>query len=129
MTRRICVSWTYHAREALKQLPKKVQRNILNKTKALSDVDDPRRIHKPLTGPLQNYYSIKAGRYRVLYQVIDEQLSNGDVYTTIHVIVVCVVKREEGSRNDVYNLAQRLVRFASDALDEHEANSDKDDLE
>ena len=62
MTRRIRVSLTQHALESLKQLTKKVQRNVLNKTRALSDVDDPRNIYKPLSGPLQDCYSIKAGR-------------------------------------------------------------------
>lgn len=124
MTRRIRVSWTQHALESLKQLPKKVQRNILNKTRALSKVDDPRSIYKPLTGPLQDCYSIRAGRYRVLYKVHDEKLSNGDVFTTIHVVIVFTGKREEGSRKDVYKLAEKLVRFAQRDTNEQELNDD-----
>ena len=64
---------------------------------------EPRRQGKTLRGELADFLSIRAAgqRYRVVYRV-EEQNER--------VIVYLVGIRKEGSRQDVYALAQRLVR-------------------
>jgi len=58
LKRRVRVQWSQPAKAKLATLPSKVRRAILDKTKALAD-SDPRDAHKPLTGSLRGYYSIK----------------------------------------------------------------------
>lgn len=111
MKRRVTVQWTRPAKEKLATLPPKVRRAILDKTIALADCD-PRESHKPLTGPLRGYYSIKVSRYRAIYTVREERLANGDTLLLVRVVVVAVGMRKAGDRHDVYALAERLIRFA-----------------
>lgn len=108
---RVTVQWTRPAKEKLSTLPHKIRRVILDKTKALAQCD-PRSAHKPLTGPLRGYYSIKVSRYRAIYSVREETLANGESLLLVHVVVVAVGMRKAGDRLDVYALAERLIRFA-----------------
>lgn len=64
---------------------------------------DPERQGKPLLGELHGLYSIRVGgqRYRVIYRLLPREAI---------VVVVAVGIRREGSRHDIYSLAQRLVR-------------------
>ena len=116
MNRLIKVQWTRPAKEKLAELPPKIRRAILEKTAALANTD-PTRAHKPLTGPLSGYYSIKVSRYRAVYTVLEEQLANGDVLVFVRVVVVAVGMRKDGDKRDVYRLAERLVRFANRPID------------
>ena len=111
LKRRVTVQWTPSAKAKLASLPSKVRRAILEKTKALADCD-PRDAHKPLTGPLRGYYSIKVSRYRAIYTVREERLANGETLLLVQVVVVAVGIRKAGDRHDVYALAERLIRFA-----------------
>ena len=65
---------------------------------------DPEKQGKALTGALAGYRSLRAAgqRYRIIYQV-----DNG----AIIVYVVLIGLRKEGSKADIYELAQRLVRL------------------
>jgi mRNA interferase RelE/StbE len=65
---------------------------------------DPEKQSKALTGALIGYRSLRAAaqRYRIIYQ-----LDNGAVI----VYVVLIGLRKEGSKADIYELAQRLVRL------------------
>jgi mRNA interferase RelE/StbE len=65
---------------------------------------DPVLQGKPLLGELKGYRSLRpAGqRYRIIYRVHE---------ATIEVLVVALGGREEGSREDIYRLAQRLLRL------------------
>jgi mRNA interferase RelE/StbE len=59
---------------------------------------------KPLLGELDGYYSVRAvgQRYRIIYTI--EQ-------TQITVVVVDLGIRKDGSKQDAYNLAKKLLRL------------------
>lgn len=110
--RRVRVLWTRPAAEALRKIPKRFRKTILEKTRALGGEGvDPRRAHKPLTGPLANHYSIKVSRYRAVYTVREQTLASGDVIVEVTVVVVAVGMRKEGDKQDIYNLARKLIRL------------------
>ena len=64
---------------------------------------DPEKQGKPLLGPLKGFRSIRVHhqRYRVLYRV-----DRGEVV----VFIVAVGIRKAGDRQDIYALAQKLLR-------------------
>ena len=66
-------------------------------------VTDPEKQGKPLGGPLRGFRSVRVyhERYRVLYRV-DR--------TEVVVMVVALGIRKEGDRQDIYALAQKLLR-------------------
>jgi mRNA interferase RelE/StbE len=66
-------------------------------------VTDPEKQGKPLLGPLRGFRSVRVyhERYRILYRV-DR--------TEIIVMVVALGIRKEGDRQDIYTLAQKLLR-------------------
>ncbi len=66
-------------------------------------VEEPEKQGKPLRGWLEGFLSTRAAgqRYRIVYRVES---------ATKRVLVYMVGIRKEGSRRDVYALAERLVR-------------------
>jgi mRNA interferase RelE/StbE len=73
---------------------------IMRRIDALEE--EPSKQGNPLRGELAGFLSVRAaGRRRVIYQ-IDE----GKQRVVVHLVGI----RKEGSRQDVYALAQRLVR-------------------
>jgi mRNA interferase RelE/StbE len=66
-------------------------------------VTDPEKQGKPLLGPLRGFRSVRVyhERYRILYRV-DR--------TEVVVMVVALGIRKEGDRQDIYALAQKLLR-------------------
>ena len=66
-------------------------------------VTDPEQQGKPLLGPLQGFRSVRVyrQRYRILYRV-DR--------TEVFVFIVALGIRKEGDRQDIYTLAQKLLR-------------------
>jgi len=66
-------------------------------------MEEPGKLGKPLRGWLAGFMSTRAAgqRYRVVYRIDDEEK---------RVIVYMVGIRKEGSRRDVYALAERLVQ-------------------
>jgi mRNA interferase RelE/StbE len=64
---------------------------------------DPEKQGKPLLGPLRGFRSVRVyhERYRILYRV-DR--------TEVVVMVVALGIRKEGDRQDIYTLAQKLLR-------------------
>jgi mRNA interferase RelE/StbE len=66
-------------------------------------VTDPEKQGKSLLGPLRGFRSVRVyhERYRVLYRV-DR--------TEVVVMVVALGIRKEGDRQDIYALAQKLLR-------------------
>ncbi len=66
-------------------------------------VDEPEKLGKPLRGWLTGFMSTRAAgqRYRVVYKVD---------YKQERVVIYMVGIRKEGSRHDVYELAEHLVR-------------------
>ena len=109
--RRIRIQWTRTARDCLKKLPPKVQRGLVSKADELKGAADPKFTHKPLTGPLSGYYRITYARYRAIYRVDEEKTADGDVIVTIVITFVACGIRAEHSKNDVYNVVQKLVDF------------------
>jgi mRNA interferase RelE/StbE len=65
---------------------------------------EPELQGKVLLGELKGYRSLRAAgqRYRIIYRVHQ---------THVEVLVVAIGRRAEGSREDIYRLAQRLLHL------------------
>lgn len=72
---------------------------------------------KPLLGELEGYYSLRAvgQRYRIIYAIEQVQVT---------VIIVALGIRKEGSKQDVYALAKKLLKLG--LLDESDEDQDDD---
>lgn len=70
---------------------------------------------KPLLGELDGYYSVRAvgQRYRILYTIQQSEVT---------VIVVGLGIRKDGTKQDVYALAKKLLKLG--LLDEPEEDQD-----
>lgn len=81
---------------------RRIQETIRDRIDALKR--DPEKQGKPLLGELFGYRSIRAvgQRYRVLYRVDRARVT---------VFIVAIGIRKEGSRKDIYFLAQKLFRL------------------
>ncbi|MEE9295929.1 MAG: type II toxin-antitoxin system RelE/ParE family toxin [Phycisphaerae bacterium] len=110
--RRVKIQWTEPARNKLRELPERIARRIVEKIAWLGDQDNPRLAGKALRESLRGYYSLRVGRYRAIYIVDEEKLTNGDVLILVRVVVVMVGPRKAGDRDDVYKLAERLIRLS-----------------
>lgn len=108
---RIRIQWTATAKACLKKLPPKVRKGLLEKADELYGCEDPRKVHKPLSGPLQGYYRITYSRYRAVYTVSEEEIAGGDSLITITVRFVAAGVRKEHSRDDVYRVAKKIVEL------------------
>ena len=104
------IVWTEEAKKSVQGLPTKVIENIFDKVGSLR-LCDPRKVHKPLVGPLAKCRSIKCGRYRVLYMVKKKSNGAGGFELELQVVVVLAGIRKEGSKEDVYRLAEKLVKL------------------
>ncbi len=109
--RLVTIQWTTTAKEALRGLPKKVAKGLLDKAEELYKCEDPKTAHKPLTGPLKGNYRITYARYRAVYSVEEEDIANGDVFVHIRVLFVAAGIRKERSKKDVYAVAQKIVEL------------------
>jgi mRNA-degrading endonuclease RelE of RelBE toxin-antitoxin system len=118
---RVSIQWTDTAKAGLAKLPPKVRRGLLDKANELRDSDNPESVHKPLTGPLQGYFRICYSRYRAIYSVERDSLSNGDVLVHVRIVFVVAGMRKEGDKQDVYRVAQKLLTL----LDELEEGKSK----
>ncbi len=97
------INFTESALDTLRNVSdRRIQRVILEPAQALSE--EPDRKGAPLRDELSGYRSIRAAgqRYRIIYRV-DENLRS--------VIIIAMGLRREGDRQDIYALAQRLVRL------------------
>jgi len=72
---------------------------------------------KPLLGELDGYYSVRAvgQRYRIVYAIEQAQVT---------VMIVALGIRKDGSKQDVYALAKKLLRLG--LLDESGEEQDDD---
>ena len=79
---------------------KRVQRLILKRADQLSA--DPKLQGKPLRKKLAGLHSVRAvgQRYRIVYEINDADLT---------VWIVAVGIRKEGSKNDIYHIAQKSI--------------------
>ena len=125
MERRVKIQWTETARSQLAKLDPKVRKGILAKAALLRDSDDPRSAHKPLAGPLRDYYRLTYGRYRAIYAVEEEDLASGDSLIHVRVLFVAAGKRKEHDKRDIYKIAQRIVEAG--LIDPDELGQDDED--
>jgi mRNA interferase RelE/StbE len=81
---------------------RRIQQQLFNTSKRLET--DPEKQGKPLREGLLGYRSLRAvgQRYRILYSIDSEA-------ETVHVVAAGI--RREGARDDIYFLAQKLVRL------------------
>jgi mRNA interferase RelE/StbE len=79
--------------------------------------ESPEMQGKPLIGELDGYYSVRAvgQRYRIIYAIKQAQ---------VIVIIVALGIRKDGSKQDVYALAKKLLRLGR--LDESDEDIDDD---
>jgi mRNA interferase RelE/StbE len=112
MTYRIIIQPT-----ALKLLQEISDRRIRQKISDRIDKlkESPEMQGKPLLGELDGYYSVRAvgQRYRIIYTIEKTQ---------VIVMVVALGIRKDGSKQDVYVLAQKLLRLG--LLDQSEPSND-----
>ena len=78
----------------IRRLPRDVQRRVVAKAEALADDPRPPGCRK-LEG-LENLYRVRAGDYRIVYQIED---------TILLVLIVTI-----GNRRDVYERLRRMQR-------------------
>ena len=94
------IEWTRKARVMLDGIQSDHRRTIVRRIGQLQK--DPEEQGKPLGGELEGLRSIHvAGRYRAIYKVIRER---------IIVLVLAVGIRKEGDKDDIYELASKLLR-------------------
>ncbi len=95
------VFWTPTALGLLKEIRNAdTRRAIRDKAKGLAD--NPESQGRALMGPLKGFRRIyAAGRYRIIYRVVRQQVQ-------VHVLLVGI--RKQGDNQDVYELAQKLLK-------------------
>lgn len=116
--KRISIRWTTTAKQQLATLPTNVRKGLIRKADGLLNCDDPKRVHKPLKGPLQGYYRITWSRYRAVYKVEEERLANDDILVHITITFVAAGKRKERDKKDIYRLAEKMVDTGLIPLDD-----------
>jgi mRNA interferase RelE/StbE len=81
---------------------RRIQRQVLQRAEGLAE--EPEKQGSPLSGSLSGYRSLRTvgQRYRIIYWIETNQ---------VKVVVIAVGLRRDGDRQDVYTLAQRLVRL------------------
>ena len=81
---------------------RRIQDKLLERMTALAN--DPELQGKPLGDDLAGYRSIRAvgQRYRIIYRV---------ERSIVTVVVVAAGIRKEGSREDIYRVAEKLIRL------------------
>lgn len=103
---------------ALKLLKEISDRRIRQKISDRIDKlkESPEMQGKPLLGELDGFYSVRAvaQRYRIIYTIEQAQ---------VIVMIVALGIRKDGSKQDVYALAKKLLRLG--LLDE--SDKDRDD--
>ncbi len=101
MTYRVFLTPT--AQRLLNEIPdRRIREQLGRRLDALAH--DPEQQGKPLRGELLGYRSLRTAgqRYRIVYRV-----DRGRII----VIIVAIGLRKEGDPQDIYRLAQRLIRL------------------
>jgi mRNA interferase RelE/StbE len=97
------VSLTNTAQDMLAAISdRRLQEKILTRIEGLEI--EPEKQGKPLVGELSGLRSLRTGgqRYRIIYKVDKGQIT---------VLVIAIGIRRQGSKKDIYELAQKLVRL------------------
>jgi len=101
MTHRVVIAPT--ALRMLAGIPdRRVREVIVKRIDGLQT--DPEKQGKALIGELSEYRSLRVSgeRYRIIYRVCRQ---------SVFVYIVAIGIRKEGSREDIYRLAQKLIRL------------------
>ena len=112
MKPRVAIRWTETAKTQLAKLPLKVRRGLLDKADQLAKAADPKKVYKPLVGPLEGYYRIPYSRYRAVFRVDEERQPRGKIVLVITITFVAAGVRKSGDKHDIYRLAEKLVDWA-----------------
>jgi len=83
--------------EAIADSNKRIGKTIAQRIKGLSQ--DPQKQGKPLFAELTGFRSLRVGRYRVIYTILEDN----------KVVVAAVGIRKEGDREDIYRIAKKLL--------------------
>ena len=97
------IELTLQARKMVKDISdRRVRETIQKRIDGLAQ--EPEKQGKPLVEELEGYRSIRAvgQRYRIIYSVERER---------VIVFVIAVGLRRQGSRDDIYQLAKKLLRL------------------
>lgn len=125
MKQRVVLQWTSTAKKQLAALEPKVRRGLLDKAEGLRTCSDPRSAYKPLVGPLAGFYRLTYSRYRAVYSIEEEKLASGDVLVKIWIQFVAVGIRKERDKNDIYKIAEKMVKFG--LIDLNEGQEDENE--
>jgi mRNA-degrading endonuclease RelE of RelBE toxin-antitoxin system len=109
MKRRVVIRWTDTVKAQLAKLPLKVRRGLFEKADQLAKADDPRKVYKPLVGPLEGYYRIPFSRYRAVFRIDEEKTAKGKIVLVVTITFVATGVPKSGDKHDVYRLAEKLV--------------------
>jgi len=112
MKRSVVIRWTDTAKTQLAKLPLKVRRGLLEEADQLAEADDPRKVCKPLVGPLEGYYRIPYNRYRAVFRIDEQKTAKGKFVLVVTITFVAAGVRKAGDKHDVYRLAEKLVDWA-----------------
>jgi len=93
------IKYTKTAQGMLAAIQQPKRGTILDRIKQLER--DPEKQGKALWGPLRGHRSLHVSRYRVIYRVVRDE---------VQVFILYVGLRKRGSKNDVYELAKKLVK-------------------
>lgn len=93
------------AEEMLRDIARRRGRESVEQLRALIlDLRrNPEQKTQPLTGALRGFRSLHSGRFRIIVKVVRR---------TVRVYVVAVGWHASGSRDDIYEVAQRLLKRA-----------------
>lgn len=97
------ILWSDEAKKMLSSITdKRIQAKIIQRGEELAT--EPEKQGKALIDDLSGFRSVRTvgQRYRIIYKVEDNK---------IIVYIVAVGIRKEGSKNDIYNLAKKLLRL------------------
>jgi mRNA interferase RelE/StbE len=93
------IRYTQTCLEMLRQIQQPQRRAILDRIGQLKT--DPEKQGNALLGSLAGHRSLPVSRYRVVYRVVREE---------VQVFMLAVGLRREGDKEDVYELAKKLIR-------------------
>lgn len=96
------IKWTETALKLAEGIPgQRIKRIIRQRVDQLAESPDQQG--KPLVGELAGFRSVRAvgQRYRIVYRVARRE---------VVVVIVAVGRRKRGDRNDIYELAKKLLK-------------------
>jgi mRNA interferase RelE/StbE len=94
---------TPSAKESIKSIKDtREKKSLADKIESLAY--EPEKKGKPLIKELKGYYSVRAcgQRYRIIFSIENE---------IITVFIIAIGIRKEGDKNDIYNLAKKLIKL------------------